>query len=222
VKLPEPTRTPEPETGAALGVRIPDVEPADAGPPRTAAEAEFRRGRELLARQRAADAEAAWRSALELDPAHDLARRALAGLLAGRGDPGGAEEVLADGLRAYPAQSRVALDLARLQMRRGAWSDAQRTLEAGLPYAQGNAAYLAATAELKARTGQQREAVRLYEAALRAAPDNPAWTLALGQALLDDGRTDEAYDVFLRARELRSLDARQRAQVEQKLRELGG
>jgi tetratricopeptide (TPR) repeat protein len=116
----------------------------------------------------------------------------------------------------------VALMLAQLQMKRGAWSEAQRTLEAGLPYAQGHPAYLAATADLKARTGQQREAVRLYEAALRIAPDNPAWILALGEALQEDGRTDEAYDVYLRARDLRSLDAQQRARVEQKLRELGG
>jgi Flp pilus assembly protein TadD len=218
---PEAARPPESDL-PGLTARTPESEPVDASPARTPAEAEFRRGRALFAKQRTDEAEAAWRSALELDPGHDLARRALASLLASSGDPGGAEELLADGLRTHPAQSRVALDLARLQMRRGAWSDAQRTLEAGLPYAQGNAAYLAATAELKARTGQQREAVRLYEGALRVAPDNPAWTLALGQALQDDGRADEAYEVYRHARDLRSLDAQQRALVERKLRELGG
>jgi Flp pilus assembly protein TadD len=220
-KPPEVVRAPEPDL-LDLTAGTPVIEPVEAGPAPTAAEAEFRNGRALLAKQRTVEAEAAWRSALELDPGHDLARRALASLLVSHDDPGGAEEVLTDGLRTHPAQSRVALMLAQLQMKRGAWSEAQRTLEAGLPYAQGNAAYLAATADLKARTGQQREAVRLYEAALHIAPDNPAWTLALAEALQEDGRTDEAYDVYLHALGLRSLDAKQRTRVEQKLRELGG
>jgi Flp pilus assembly protein TadD len=78
------------------------------------------------------------------------------------------------------------------------------------------------TAELKARAGQFGQAADLYQSALRAAPGNGTWLIGQGLALRAEGRTDEAFDVFQQARDMRSLDPQQRALVERQLRELGG
>jgi MSHA biogenesis protein MshN len=205
-----------------LELRAPAQPALEAQAPITQAEAAFRHGLDQYRKQHAAEAEQAWRGALELEPAHELARRALANLLISRGDREGAERLLADGLKDHPDQLQVALALAQIQVGRGSWRDALKTLEASLPYAQDNAIYLAATAELKARAGQHAEAARLFEAALRIAPDNPEWTIALGLALQADGRSDQARDVLRQARNLKSLDALQRELIERKLRQLGG
>lgn len=214
-----PTRAAE---AADLQLRVPEEPPLEAQAPISKAEAAFRRGLALYRKQQVGEAETAWRTALELDPGHDLARRALASLLIGRGDREGAERLLQDGLSHHPEQLRVALALAQLQVGRGGWRDALKTLEVGLPYAQSNATYLAATAELKARAGQHADAAQLYESALLIAPNNAEWTIALGLALEADGRTADAYDVLNRARSLKPLDAQQRALIERKLRQLSG
>lgn len=186
------------------------------------AEAAFKRGLELQRNHQIAEAERAWRDALQLDSGHDLARRALASLLAGRGDQEGAERVLAQGLQDHPDQTRIALALAQLQIARGAWRQALTTLEAGLPYATGNAAYLATTAELEARAGQHAQAARLYESALELSPDHVDWTIALGISLQANGRIDDAREVLRKARDANALDNLQRELIERKLRQLGG
>ena len=216
---PAATRAPK---ARDLDVRVPEEAAPDAQEPVTEADAAFRRGLALYRRQQVGEAEQAWRTALELEPGHDLARRALARLLISRGDRDGAERLLADGLNNHPEQLRIALALAQLQVSRGDWRDALKTLEASLPYAQGNATYLATTAELKARAGQHAEAARLFEAALDSTPDNAEWTIALALALEADGRIADAYEVMRRARNLNTLDAQQRALIERKLRQLGG
>jgi Flp pilus assembly protein TadD len=130
--------------------------------------------------------------------------------------------LLAEGLKAHPDRLRLAMALARLQLERQAMPDALRTMEAGLPYAQESGEYLAMTAELKARAGQFGPAADLYQSALRTAPGNGTWLIGQGLALRAGGRTDEAFDVFQHARDLKFIDPQQRALVERQLRELGG
>ena len=184
------------------------------------AQAEFKRGMRLYQEGRAGEAEAAWRGALETDPANESTRHALLGLLLERGERAQAERLLQDGLRGNPAQSKLGLVLARLQLDRGALAEALQTLEAGLPHARQSVEYLTTTAAVMARAGRHGEAAALYQDALRIGPGNAVWYMGLGLALRADGRPRDALAAFQRARDMRALKPELQAFVERSVREL--
>ncbi|MCC7546767.1 MAG: tetratricopeptide repeat protein [Burkholderiales bacterium] len=193
------------------------VHPLDAA---ERAEQQFRRGMDLFRGGRPDEAEAAWRAALEIDPAAAAPRQALLGALLERGERERAENLLQDGLRANPKQPKQIMLLARLQLDRGAQSDALRTLEQGLPHAQWNAEYLSMTAAVMSRVGRHRDAADLYGAALRIAPANGVWEMGRGMALRADGQRAPALAAFQRASQMQGLSPELRAFVERQIREL--
>lgn len=190
--------------------------------PETAARAdqEFRRGMELFRGGRTDEAEAAWRAAVELDPAAAAPRQALLGALLERGERERAETLLQEGLRMNSRQPKQIMLLARLQLDRGAQTEALRTLEQGLPHAQWNAEYLSMTAAVMARVGRHRDAAELYASALRIVPGNAVWEMGRGMALRADGQREQALAAFQRASRLRGLSPELRAFVERQIREL--
>ncbi len=184
------------------------------------AEQEFRRGMELFRGGRTDEAEAAWRAALDIDPAASAPRQALLGVLLERGEREWAEKLLQDGLRSNPRQPRQIMLLARLQLDRGAQTEALRTLEQGLPHAQWNAEYLSMTAAVMSRVGRHRHAAELYASALRIVPGNAVWEMGRGMALRADGQREVALAAFQRASQLQGLTPELRAFVERQVREL--
>ena len=184
------------------------------------AEQEFRRGMQLFRGGRTDEAEAAWRAALDLDPAAAAPRQALLGALLERGERERAETLLQEGLRMNPRQPKQIMLLARLQLDRGAQTEALRTLEQGLPHAQWNAEYLSMTAAVMSRVGRHRDAAELYASALRVVPGNAVWEMGRGMALRADGQREQALAAFQRASRLPGLSPELRAFVERQIREL--
>ena len=208
---------PEPDSAGTPGRIDKQVHPLASA---ERAEQEFRRGMALFQSGRTAEAEAAWRAALEIDPTAAAPRQALLGALLERGERERAEDLLEEGLRANPRQPKQIMLLARLQLDRGAQSDALRTLEQGLPHAQWNAEYLSMTAAVMSRVGRHRDAADLYASALRIAPGNAVWEMGRGMALRANGDRAQALGAFQRASQMPGLSPELRAFVERQIREL--
>jgi MSHA biogenesis protein MshN len=190
--------------------------------PSERADVEYRRGVELHEHARPGDAETAFAAALQHDPRHAAARRALAVEWIGRGRLGDAERILAEGLALDPQQPQLAIVTARIQADRRDLPAGIATLRASLggsgtaPSDQAEAMALMAT--LQQGAGQHREAVDSFAAALRQVPQNGAWWTGLGLSLAAEGRAASAREAFERARATGTLAPELQLYVEQRLR----
>ncbi|MCX8018260.1 MAG: hypothetical protein N2690_10230, partial [Rhodocyclaceae bacterium] len=99
------------------------------GPGGELAEAEYRKGMQLVKHGEALAALPLFRHALELDPLHARARQALLSVLVGNKAWDEAKQVAAAGLALDPAQSGWAMILARLQFEQNDAAGALATLE---------------------------------------------------------------------------------------------
>ena len=126
--------------------------------------------------------------------------------------------VLQDGLQARPAQIGWAMSLARLQVERGDPTGAWSTLEHSLPAAAASADYQGFSAHVLQRLGRNKEAAEHYRQAALLAPADGRWWLGLGLAHDAEGRSTEAREAFLRARQTGNLGPDLQALIEQKLK----
>ncbi len=190
--------------------------------PTERADGEYRRGVELHERGHADDAETAFAAALQHDPQHASARRALAIEWIGRGRAADAERILTEGLAMNPRQPPLAIVVARIQADRHELPAAIETLRAALGGSTvatpEQAETLALLATLQQGAGQHREAVDSFAAALRQAPQNGAWWTGLGLSLAAEGRGASAREAFERARATGTLAPELLVYVEQRLR----
>jgi len=229
----KPRALPEPEPKASVQVaatEYPDVKqaPGDANiekqvrvpTDRDRAEASFRQGMVFLQNGSMAEAEAALREALHVDPLLDKARQALLSMYVEAGRREDAERLLEDRLQADRKHFGFAMALARLQLGHGANGDALITLQRSLPYGENSADYQAMLANALSRVSRHKEAAERFDAASRLAPRNPLWQMGLGVELRADNRNAEARAAFQRARELGGLNAQLTAYLDQQLREL--
>jgi MSHA biogenesis protein MshN len=184
------------------------------------AENQFRKASTLIQQNRVNEALAAYDAALQLDPGHDEARRAMVAVLLENKRSSEAEQVLRDALKFNPQNSALAMLLARLQVERDASWSALLTLQKSLPYAERQAEYQAFMAALLQRLHRPKEAVTRYQIALRMAPDSGAWLMGLGMSLQDTQRIEEARDAYRRALDTRTLTAELQAFVMQRMQEL--
>jgi len=189
-----------------------------AGSPRERAESSYRKAIGAVNQGRVGDAVDGLRSALREDGLHSASRQLLVKLLLEAKRTDEALAVLQDGLQSQPAQIGWAMALARLQLERGDLAAAWQTLDFSLPAAGQSADYQGFAAHLLQRQGRAREAAEHYLAAARLAPGDGRWWLGLGLALENDGRSAEAREAFLRARQSGTLSGDLTALVEQKLR----
>lgn len=205
----------------AKGAKSPTIERAESsgstGSPRERAEAEYRQAIGALNQGRIDDAIDGLRKALRDDPPHIGARQLLVRLLLEAKRAEDAAQVLQDGLQGQPAQLGWAMTLARLQVDRGDLAGAWQTLEFSLPAAGHSADYQGFAGHVLQRLGRFREAAVHYLNAARLAPGDGRWWLGLGLALEADGRTGEAREAFLRAKQSGNLGSALGALVEQKL-----
>jgi MSHA biogenesis protein MshN len=167
-----------------------------------------------------AEAEAAFREALHVDPLLDKARQALLGIYVEAGRREDAERLLEDRLQVDRKHFGFAMALARLQLGRGSNGDALITLQRSLPYGENSADYQAMLANALSRVSRHKEAAERYDAASRLAPRNALWLMGLGVELRADTRNAEARAAFQRAREIGGLNAQLTAFLDQQLREL--
>lgn len=184
------------------------------------AEAEFRKGIELMQGGSSNDAMASYQAALQLDSGHDAARQALIALLLEEKRREEAERLLQSRLEERPQHSGFAMLLARLQVERGAPGEAQVTLERSLAYAETRADYQAFLAALQQRNNFHAEAVVHYQAALQLQPGNGAWLMGYGISLQALRRNAEAKAAYQQALDSKSLSADLQAFVQRKLKGL--
>jgi MSHA biogenesis protein MshN len=209
-----------PPTAIPLPVQLDKSTPPPS--PAERADLEYRHGIEAHRDARIGDAEAAFTAALQHDPRHASARRALAVEWIGRGRVADAERILAEGLALDPQQPQLAIVAARIQADRHDLPAAIEMLRASLggsgaaPSDQAEAVAVMAT--LQQGAGQHREAVESFAAALRQMPQKGAWWAGLGLSLAAEGRGASAREAFERARATGTLAPELQLYVEQRLR----
>ena len=186
--------------------------------PRERAEGEYRKAILAVNQGRIDEALDGLRNALRQDVLHSASRQLLVKLLleAKRSDE--AIQELQDGLHVQPAQLNWAMSLARLQVSRGDLNGALKTLEFSMPAAGNNADYQGFAGHVLHRLGRDKESARYYQTAARLSPGDGRWWLGLGLAFDAEGRSSEAREAFLQARQCGNLGAELMAMVEQKLR----
>ena len=232
----EIARVPVPETTAVAQVKaLPpasDRVHATAGAPPLAAseikqisppqraEIEYRRGNDLIAQGRSAQALDAYVHALALDVTHDPVRHALVAALLRNKNTAEAERLLVERQALTPRSAAFAMMLARLQAERGDNELALETLRASQSVAGSNPAFYATTAALLARLGQHSQAIAQYQSALRLAPQSGVWWMGLGLSFQAQGSLPEAQEALRRARGSDNLPAELAQFVDQRLRQM--
>jgi MSHA biogenesis protein MshN len=215
--LPPPAAVVSLEAGKPA--KTPVIEKTDSvGSPRERSEAEYRKAIAAVNQGRVAEALEGLRNALRQDGFHVASRQLLVKLLLEAKRPEEAVQVLQDGLQGQPAQIGWAMSLARLQVDRGDFAEAWQTLNYSQPAAGSNADYQGFSGHVLQRLGRNKEAAEHYQAASRLSPGDGRWWLGLGLAMEAEGRTTEAREAFLRARQSGNLSAELTTLIEQKLR----
>lgn len=126
--------------------------------------------------------------------------------------------LLQEGLAIEPAQLNWAMTLARLQMERGEVAAAWKTLAHSLPAADRNADYQGFAGHVLQKLGRNKDSIARYQAATQLAPADGRWWLGLGLGHEAEGRSAEAREAFLRARQGQNLRPELTALLEQKLK----
>ena len=186
--------------------------------PRERAESEYRKAISAVNQGRIDEAVDGLRNALRQDVLHSASRQLLVKLLLEAKRTDEAIQELQDGLHAQPAQLNWAMSLARLQVSRGDLNGALKTLEFSMPAAGNNADYQGFAGHVLHRLGRDKESARHYQSAARLSPGDGRWWLGLGLAFDAEGRSAEAREAFLQARQCGNLGPELMAMVEQKLR----
>lgn len=209
---------PPPQEGRAGKAPVIEKTEASAGSPHERAEAEYRKAIAAVNQGRVGEAMDGLQGVLRTDGLHAASRQLLVRLLLEAKKTDEAARVLQEGLQGQPAQIGWAMSLARLQMDRGDLGGAWKTLDFSLPAAGRNADYQGFAGHVLQRLGRNGEAAERYGAAARLSPGDGRWWLGLGLAFDAEGRSTEARDAFLRARQSGNLGPDLQALVEQKLR----
>ncbi len=149
---------------------------------------------------------AAYRKAVELQPAATDARRKLAearnslGLIRGQtGDSQEAEELLREAAESDPAYFEPYLNLSMLMAAQGRFAEAAKQAEAALRLAPGNANALTTLAMIRTRLGQTSEAASIFRKLVALHPNSAEAHINLGIALADGSDLSLALEEFTKA-----------------------
>jgi MSHA biogenesis protein MshN len=185
------------------------------------ADAEFRRGVNLVNQGRIAEGMDSIRAALQIDPGYETARQTLVALLLESKRMDEAAVVLREGLALNAANGGFAMLLARIMVERNDVKGALALLSAHAAQAgDNNAGYHAFTAALYQRLDRHDEAIEQYQAALRLAPGAGAWWVGLGISYQATDRRKAAAEAFGRAKAAGNLAPPLVAFVDQRLGQL--
>jgi len=181
-------------------------------------EAEYLKGVAAYKQGHASEAVAQFKSALQDDPRHLLARQTLLSMLAEQKRWDEVSALLKEGLELMPSTTAWAMALARIQVERGNSNEALETLQKYMADGEKNADYQGFAGVLLQRMKKPREAALHYQSALQLKPNEGRWWLGLGLALESDGQAAQANNAFRRARSADGLTPEMRAVIENKLR----
>ncbi len=216
-----PPTPPKPEP--ALGARpiAPGkIERRESVSPRERAELELRRAVALVNQGRMAEGMEAFRTALQIDPAHEAARQTMVALLIESKHVAEAEAALQEALRINPDNGRFAMLLARLMVDRGDVAGALALLRPRSATESDNAEYHAFVAALQQRLGQHRPAIEQFQAALRITPGAAIWWAGLAMSYEATDQPKDALDAYKRAKSAGNLRPDLATFVDSKLRQL--
>lgn len=223
------TRTPAPlattaRTTPASGVGSGSAMPAESiarhDRPLAAADRaqnEFLAGMNALRNGHGQEAELRFRAALDAQPAHVEARRALLGMLIEAQRLADAETLLLAGLRAAPDNVSFAMVAARLQAQRGDAIAGIVTLESAAAAGRTHPDFIALHAGLLQRVGKHEQAAERYLAAIALGGQQAVWHIGRGVSLRELGRIEEARASFQRALDLGVLTPELRAYAERQV-----
>ena len=148
---------------------------------------------------RTAEAQAAYREALKLDPKLEVAQEELTALSGQKLDPAAEEKRLAQ-LRAAvekdPKNARLREMLARSLLARGQFQAAEPHLKTILDQAPGHLGANLLMAQIRTQQGKGEEAAAHLRAALRSNPESLEANVWLGRYLAGQGRRDEGARLF--------------------------
>ena len=220
------------EPRKSLNLDVPPAAPAQAqGPAKVEkrdrfrsgqerAEAEFRRGVNLLNQGRASEAEEAFAAALAILPEHEAARQALVAMNLEQRRIDEARRLLQEGVALHPDNARFASVLARILIERKDYTGALRVLNGLKAPAQGDAEFQAMRGTALQRLARHAEAATAFQSSVSGAPQNGAAWIGLGVSLEALGRRPEAAEAFQRAAAIGTLSAEARNFAEQRARQL--
>lgn len=193
---PEPRATTRPTVAeparpaAAIQTRVRALSPEEQ------AQQAFERGVAALRQDQAQRAETLWREALALQPGHEAARLALAGLQAHQQRSAEALALLAAGQALDPGSVELARLRGHLLLQQGRPEEARRVLENAAPAARAQADYQALLGTLYQRLGLHDLAVEHYRRALARQPDQGLWWMGLGVSLDQSREADAAREAY--------------------------
>jgi len=206
-----------PQSRAAIGARI---DRRDTTSVRDKAEAEFRRAVGLVNQGRVAEGMEAFRSTLQIDPAHDAARQTMVALQIESRRYDDAVQTLGEGIAASPKNIQFVMLLARLLVERNDAAGALAVLDKHGAGAAGNADFRAFRAALQQRMGRHVEAIEEYRAALAVSPGTGQWWLGLGISQQAHAQPKDALESFRRAKGAGNLTPELVSYVDQRIRQL--
>jgi MSHA biogenesis protein MshN len=208
-----------PAPKASSSILAPMIERTDVlGTARERADVDYRKAIAAVNLGRMNEALEGLRNALKQDGQHRAARQLLVKLLLEMKRPDEAMQALREGVQEQPAHLGWAMMLARLQVDRGDLAGAWQTLESALPVAGSSADFQGFAAHVLQRLGRNNEAAERYLAAIELSPREGRWWFGLGLAFEAEGRSAEAREVFVRARQCGNLSAELNTLLDQKLR----
>lgn len=147
--------------------------------PSQTAEYQYQQALESIQQDQLNEAGNQLKTALQLNPRHEAARKTLASVLLNQKKTSEAEQVLADGQSLAPDNLDLAITLARLQVEGGELTAALNTLQRSSSYAGQSGEFLAFQASLNQKKGEHIAASNLLIRALQLNPANSKWRLAL-------------------------------------------
>jgi len=154
------------------------------------------RGQILLSTGDEQGAEAAFREALEIDPAHDLAARELLRIHRARGELAAAEDLLRDLLALRPEDTALRGRLGGILIVQGRLDEAEAALREGLERAPGAPRLHATLGQIALARGRPDEALEALDRAVAGAPDLAGIQLQRGRALELLQRQGEALEAY--------------------------
>lgn len=160
---------------------------------------QYRYGKLLAQQENYAEAEAAFRKAVELDPGFSEPALELAEIYVDSDRPNDAVPVLEDVIAADPRNDEVLVTLTQIYLMTGRFDDGIRLVEGRRENSTLPRDAEVLRGRLYYEAGEYREAIKVFEELLEQEKNSPELARILGEVYLRDGDADRSRDYFDKA-----------------------